>query len=605
MPNVLTQKIILKTEEYSRSLKKIQGDFKSSMKEFKDGLLETSKSFKQNEDQAKQWGKSVGDELKKVGQSFKDNLATGAKAMTLGAGALAFKKGLEDATDMVFDLSEVMSELGSKANVSASQMSKWKDSFSNIASKVGTNAASIAKSFDMMYNSVGDKDELMNIISLNSQAAVLGRTDPAKMTANLMSAMEKQGKKPTLENAKEFYGASDVLRRKGAGVGNLDKTTELLSGIDTRQTGMNIRQIANLMAAATKTVGGENGADAIKGLLSSTLTNKAQIAVALGLNYDTKTNQIDASGVGGKQFKDRIQGMGSAKMDIMQQLGLSENQAKAFADIAESTDTFGAALKDAASDTKDFQQSAKEGSKNLKVSYEKMMSGITGMFTKAANFLHLDDVAGNTMETIGNNPVAAGAAIVGGGLLTGALIKSLGAGIMGKIPGLGTATELTKSVGIGNALKAAGVTPVYVVNASDIGGNSSMTGKGITDLLGGSLPGEAAKKLPFMTKLGSLLGGAVGIGQTGVGTLAAGGLGGAATIGGGVVAAGAVGYGIGSLINEGTSAIGDKFDIPSLGVAIYDLIDKLQNQKIEVDSKDPQFSARPKANDNQKDGRSQ
>jgi hypothetical protein len=267
---------------------------------------------------------------------------------------------------------------------------------------------------------------------------------------------------------------------------------------------MSVRQIANLMSAGSQAAGGASGADAIKSLTAKNLNDAPGVAAALGLNLD-KDNNIDISSIGKKGFLSHLKGMNDKEAStLLTGLNISQKDASAFIEMAKHSDKFSQALDQATHDTKTFSQSAEESKDNLDNAYKGMINGITEMFTKGAKALGLEGLAKGGMKAIGDNPLVAGGAMLGSAALAGILIKSLGGGrgILGKIPGLGFLKDqagLASGVAKGKALQAGtGVTPVYVTNASEIGGG------GDSGLPGGAaglsmMGGFASKLLPLLT----------------------------------------------------------------------------------------------------------
>jgi hypothetical protein len=597
----IVQKIILKVEEFSASLKKATADTKTATDDMNKAMTGNSKVLSQNEEQVKKWGKSVGDELSKVGEKFVDNLKTGAKAMTLDAGRDAIKQAGRDAVGMAFHFSKAFAEIKSRSNASSADLEKWQRSLMQTSANVGANMDSMAESFKDMFSSVSNPDELLKIMDSVGKAAAMGDGDTTKVSNNVMGALKGQGKEVNKTNVDEYLHSADVLRRHSQ-FGSMDESMGAMSSMNQAEvgrSGLSQRELANAMAAMTATSDKTKGVAGLSALMHANdngLTEGSVLASILGTGHSLsgKDGKFDISKLQGKYGNLLKMGGGTDKgaMEVFKKVsGLSGNEAEGIVMAMKNSDKLGKELASAANDTKTFAKSAEEGADNLEQSYKKFENGlilgvtdILGGFQKPLKALLSGDIGG-AISGSGSALSQAGSgimnhkALVAGAIGTTAIAGSLITSLIGKIGGpASTAVGVAK----GKALQAAGVQPVFVVNASEIGGG------------GGGL-GAAAGGMGFMGKLG-LVGGA-----------------------------GALGYAAGSALEEystehgSKNKYGQKSSFAEKGLAkllpewaggmtkeqYHDSYDEAKPQKVEVEIKleADGFSARPTSKGMNRDGR--
>jgi hypothetical protein len=536
--------------------------------------------------------------LKSAGRNFRDNLVAGGKLLTLDAGIRAFHHASNEAVAMSFSFSKAFAEIKSKSNASQTELSKWQSSLKDISVKTTANVDSMAESFNMLFNEVGNKDELLNIMESVGNAAAMGNGNAAAVAAQVQSAMHNEGKAMTKGNVEEYLNSANILRRHGVGIEHMENANEALAGINTKGTGLDSRTIANLMAAATQTAGSKAGTEAIKTLITSDLEKAVMLSSTLGLSRN-KSGQLDLSSLGSADFSKKVLGLGNTdqmrKYVLKSITGASDEAAQALLDIAHKTDKFGTELRKAASDTETFQKSAEKAKDNLESTYKGMINAIIRDISKLLQ--PLETPLKSVMKTVTESPTAMGAAAVGTVAIGGALLRSiLKSGALGKVLGgagmeASNAASLTKNVGIGQALKQLGVQPVYVVNAQEIGQNMSMTPDAIKDLLGNKGPGDVAST-------GAKVGGGALLSRL-------------------AMAAGAAGVllSMGNSDEDESSGRGQKAmlkrqrddermrDFGNTGPVPYK--PEPMTIKLELDSKDPGYLLRPKATDNVRDARVQ
>ena len=613
----LTQTLKLDNKEFIGPLTQARAAAKSATDEINKDLTNNSKSFQQNEAQVKKWGGTITSELQKASRAALENLKTGAKAMTLGAGEALIRKSASNMIEDAVESSKKLAEIASKFNASKTQVESWNDSIKKAAINTKTSIGQMTDVLSEFSDSVDDPSKVFKYMESIGQATLMNGGNSKGVTDFLKKDVVAHGKDMNTVGRGDIddsLGAANLLMRTGKGFTHQADAMAAISGLDSnavRSSGLNPKQIASILAGASKSgVSGEASMAGVHGLLGEiTKGDRSVFARVLGIgSLKDKDGKLDLSNLG--KANARLDNLGgdedSRKSRLGELAGMSDKEAEGVFAFIRQNKAFSDAMGVAEKDTKTFSESFKQASNNLKDNMQglqtKVEAGLDDIFKGFKEPLN-DLIQGNVGKAAGGLGHGLGQAAIGmkdhPALVAGAFATVLGGGalITGLLSKLGGGGALGAGVAKGKMLEQAGVTPVYVVNFAEMGGGGGTAGGGLT-----------SKALPFLKKMGSLMGMAGttlgAIGTSSVGALAGTGAAGLATIGGGVAAAGAVGYGTGLIINEVTSAIGNKFDIPSLGEAIYDLIDKLQTQKVELKITKPKgFAVEPNADDNQTDAR--
>lgn len=185
--------------------------------------------------------------------------------------------------------------------------------------------------------------------------------------------------------------------------------------------------------------------------------------------------------------------------------------------------------------TKNADDQASRLKNTLREAAESFARPINDAFARGTRFL-LDSKAQGGMGLSGGQ-IAGGAAVGAAGLYAASrLLPPLMRSIAGRFGGVGA------GVATGKALEAAaGITPVYVTNWSEMGGTS---GVGLVGVGGAAAGGAAAVGL--LAKLRNVAGVAALLGHAPLGVTAGAGAAGVGALAAGVGVAGAAGYGVGS-----------------------------------------------------------
>lgn len=645
MAKQIDQKVTLDVKDYVKNVKEANTAAQVATDDTSKKLLENSKAFAQNEKQVKTWSQTMQSEFTKFKKSFTDNLATGAKAVTLDAGFKAMHKAAGDAISMAADADEKFAELKSRISGTDDQMQKYRNTINKTAVDTKTNLASMEDAFISLSDSA-DPAQIQKFMESIGNATLLAHGNQSSVTDFVKKSLTEQGKDFNQENVEGTLTAADMLRRKGRGFQTMESAMGALGGLDQqgiKASGLSEKNIAAMIAGASKSMSAAQATAGIGAILEANKNGIQQGSVLAGvLGASGKdalrgsNGQLDISKIANGGSYQRLMSMGhgdeSKAMEIFRSIsGMGPEASDALFKMIKNFKDFNSTMVDANADTKKLSTSAEQASDNVKAMYQQMQDKLVIGFEDIFNPLkgplksilggHPVDALGGMSGAIAGSlkgmmehPMLTGGAVLGTAA-GGMLIKSLFGKMLGN-GGLGEVAGLAKGVGIGSALKQMGVTPVYVVNAAEIGTGQTMIPSAIKDLLGGGTAGEGAAgtigKLGRAGKFMKFLGPLLSVAAEGAQTyseysqsdseqskkdaLMRGGAGIAGSLGG-MYAGAALGTmvfpGVGTVIG---GAVGG-------AIGSWGAREGAQKVLVEIHSTDGRFDAKPKATDNPRDAR--
>jgi hypothetical protein len=628
MANDIKQKITIDNKEYIKGIHDGKEALNDATTNANKQLTENSKVFAQNEKQVKTWSQTMQEEFKKFKKSFTENLATGAKAITLDAGVHALHKSAEDAVEMMADADQKFAEFKSRVSASDDQLKKWKDSIARTAIDTKTNLASMEDAF-MSLSDSADPEQITKFMKQIGDATLLAHGNQGAVTDFVKGSLTGQGKEFNQENVEGALTAADVLRRKGRGFGTMEQSMSALGGLDQqsiKSSGLSEKNIAALLAGASRSMSAGQASAGIGALLEANKNGLQQGSVLAGIvgasgrhALSGANGQLDVSKLANQGSFNRLMAMGGGDekkaMEVFRAIsGMGPEASDALFKMIKNFKDFNSTVADANADQKKLGTSAEQAGDNIKAMYQQMQDKLVVGFEDI-----FDPIKGPLKALLGGHPGDAAMGIpgaisgalkgamehpllVGGALLGTAAGGMLLKGVLGKVMGGGGgAVELAKGTAIGKALQAAGITPVYVVNHAEIGHDAQMTPSAISGMFGGGAAGGLGGAAGKLGRAGTFLKGA-----------------------GGVFAAAEVGMAIGGVINDIDAAhssknkFGQDFSplekglakvIPEWagGMTKQQYKDNYTEQKVivEIHSTDGRFDAKPKASDNPTDGKVQ
>jgi hypothetical protein len=491
------------------------------------------KSIKKFEEAAENGTNRVTSFFRNLGQRVREDLKTAFDATGVLAGA-KFAKDLGEGVKQVFEMERAFSRLNARLGLSNSEMLNFKKNLGSKVAATGQKLEDVLPGVETASAKGGVKDskQLANIGESLAKVKAATGEDVEGLSESVVEILKKQNIKVTDKSFKDTVDAVQGTRTAGAfkTSGDAANAIQDLSPYG-KQMGLGTREMGGLAAMASKS--GDSGQGILKQLMEqgSTAGGKTKLNALFGQNVFGKNGKLDASAIGkidtgrfGEYSQQTmsestgIQGANGADLKRFVESfheGLGEYN-KVISGSNETAAQFDIATDNMASKIDRFKEQSKEAAREIGESVSQMGKDLLN-----GHFSSLGKDAKNVGSSLWENKgtVGAGLGITAGvGMLAGGGINRL----LKKIPGGG----LLGGAVAGEAAKAAGITPVYVTNISEMGG-----GAGALSKFGG-----AAGKL-----------GAIG----------------------GVVGAAAIGYEIGSAIMQ--TEYGEKLSSSLAGTA-YDAI---------------------------------
>ena len=610
--NLVEQIVRLNIRQYIEAINQMRAQTKGVLGDNDKATHKSGRAMNDFLNDVKKTTSGAQKEFKNLAKNMANDLAVGAKGLALLGATSGIKAAAKTAVSVGLDFGKAFSALAARANLSEQKVKSLRKELLALGS-TGADLGSLAGALDSIYGATGDIDKARSVMDPIAKAAAMGDGDATKVADFVKNRLAAQGKDINQGNTEELLQSLVQAQRHGD-FKSLDDAMSSMSGLAGNiqgRVGISDRQYAAMMAGASRT-----GTD-------------TETAMA-GLNALIKASADDFSGdkifggvFGSGSLKDskgnfdptkletafkNIEKLGDSESQriwqLKEMLGLSDQEAQGTYNLIKNYGAFNSTMQETIEDQKSFNDSFRDATDNLdntlKSLTNKMVSGFTDIFGPLERPI-TSLLRGNIGTALKQTPAALDGAVdgimdnkmlVAGSLLAtvagGKLLKGLGGAIMGNKGAAG----LASGTAMGMALKQAGVTPVYVVNAQDMRSDSMTTPGAITDLLGGGkVPGAAKAAGGLLARLAPMAGSAA---------LVAG--------------AGYAGYKVGEkvinpLIDEHTQG---KTEEGFEGNAIERLIFKIdkmlggesakaimaaQKIQVEIDSKDPGFMGRPKSTD--------
>jgi hypothetical protein len=617
--NEVSQIVRLNGTQYRSELGRLQSETRSNLQKINKDLVDSGNGFRDFTNFVKKQTSSMIGSIEDAGKAFAKNLGRGALAGGTLMGIEAMRDGMREAVRTGLSFDDALARVASRADLTTRQVSKLKQEFFELG-KTGARLETIPAAFDAIYGATGNVDQSRAVMEPIAKAAAMGNGDAGQIAEFVKDRLKGEGKDINHGNVQELL-QSLVLAQRGGEFNSLQDAMEGMSGINAgaqHRAGLSDREMAGILAGSTRAgadkATGVSAAQALVHMSQQGFGGSAALAGMLGVGSFMSSGKFDSSRLTQASANLRKSGRSdSESIALFQGAGLSEQESTGLLAILKNVEKFQAGIKKVATDTKTFDQTFEEVTDTLSHRLEELknttVQGFSDIFGPLMGVAK-KAASGNLTGAITDLPRATGQMIGGAAshpiLTSGALLGTAAGGAILKRFGLGgEAAEMGAGIAKGKALQAgAGVTPVYVVNFGEVGkaagGDSGSDGfmKKMEELAMGT--GGIAGKSGGAGKLASLLG-VVGKG---------------AAVAGGAVGAGALGYALGSGVND---VIDEKTQGKTSegfeGNAVERLIFKLDKMlggdnakrlmevKVEVDSKDPAYMARPKKTDNARDPR--
>jgi hypothetical protein len=397
----VTQTLKLDAKEFIGPLNEVRSATKSMTDDVGKNLNHNSQAFLQNETQVKKWGSTVSNELKKAGHAALENLKTGAKALTLGAGSALIKTSASAAIDDAVESSQKLAEVRARFSASTAQVEKWSDAINKAAVNSKTSISAMTNVLSELADSVDDPSKIIEFMDSIGQATSMNGGNSKGVTDFLKKDITGQGKDFNKENVDASLEAANLLQRNGKGFTHEADAMAAINSLDSnavKSSGLNPKQIASLLAGASKSgVGGDVAVAGVQGLLGEiTKGDQSIFSSLLGIgSLKDKDGKLNLSNLGkGNAALDSLGNDEDSRRKRFGEIsGMGDKEAQgAFAFIRQNQ-AFGEAMAKAEKDTKSFSTSFKEASNNLK-------DNMQGLQTKIE--VGLDDIFKGFKEPLNN-----------------------------------------------------------------------------------------------------------------------------------------------------------------------------------------------------------
>ena len=496
------------------ALNEMAENAKGLAKDIEDSLgKDAAKSVGKLEDAAEKGTAKIQAHFRNLGQRVKEDLKTAFDATKILTG-LKFAKELGEGIKEVFDMERAFDKLNTRLQMTAKQLSDFKRELGKKVAGTGQKMEDILPGVETAASrgNIKSPEQLASIAETLGQAKAATGEATEGLSETIVEILKNQGKAINATTFKQTMDALQATRVSGAfssateAGGAIQKITDVIRPEELKKMGLGTRELGGMAAMASKS--GAGGTDVLKHILETAQQagGKEQLNAIFGTQLfkggklDTSAfSKINKQGLG--QFSEQAMGSatGVGQAELSRWIDAMKSNMQDFDKVTkgsnETADQFKLATDSLASGVDRFRQKTIEAGRE-----------VGGSLSRAASEL----LKGN----VGAAASAVGEALQGAhenkGIIAGAAAMTAGAGILlgGGIKGLmGKGGGLAAGVAKGELAKQAGIQPVYVTNAGEIGGSAA-------DKLGkfGGFAGKAA----------GLAKGALGAGMAFEGGMAAG-----------------------------------------------------------------------------------
>lgn len=494
MPNEVTLsvrtqllKIVEELDKIGEKSREVSSNLKDAGKTVGDNLTEQSKKTTTWLQELSNVGRRVGDSLK---DDFKALISLNALSQSMKLSS-QFGGTIKE----TLELENVVKKLGASLGIAAKDSANFQVMMTKGLGEIGASSEEAAESLKGLRGTgIQGASNILGVSKMGVQLSSLGmeRGKSGEITGSIAEILRAQGKEITTKNAgdigKAVTKAMDVTGKSASDILGMMKETfsHMAPEMKKKTTAAGLSQMA-----IAETVGGPGASAALKKFLTQgSITNMALKSQGFGKIF-TKEGGIDLEGL--KQFSKESKRIAGDIRQSAQTYGLQEDEAQGLSNLLERTDQLGEALKKLSTASDDYAGKFQDNmslSESFAASLNKVKGIFAGPLTTATEGM-TKLLSGASHSTAGAIGVVAGTGIMA------AMMARSGLGGIGKAMGMG---GVAKGAIGGMIAKQAGATPVYVVNAGDIGGGSGALGA----MAGGTgMMGKAGKFLGAAGMIGS------------------------------------------------------------------------------------------------------
>jgi hypothetical protein len=488
--------------------KVLQGvnDISEAVKKLSDVLdttlgKEAPKSVHKMEEAVEKGSNTIASQFRNLGQRIREDLKTAFDVGKLFAGfklAETLGQGIKE----VFNLEKAFDRLNTRLQLTGKNYQDFKANIGKAVASTGQKLEDIFPGVEIAASkgNVKSPEELALIAkSLGQVKAATGENTEA-LTESIVEILKTQGKKVTGQSFKEVLDTLQGTRVTGAfhtageAGGAIGAITKGLSPEQLKKMGLGTRELGGLAAQASRA--GEGGPEILQHILQmATQAGGKNLINSIFGTQLFKGDKLDVNAFS----KINKQQYGKYSEQVLSQVTGADQ-----AGLARFLDK----MKESTGDFKKVTQGSNETATQFKLATDNLASGIDKFKQRTINATRTigEDLAeaahellkGNLKGAIQDVRHGAGSFMDNKGALLGATGLAAGSALL-----MGGGLKGLMKGGLGGSLaKAAGVEPVYVVNAMEIGAASSLGLMGKMGLFGlaagsGLMAGSALANSPM------------------------------------------------------------------------------------------------------------
>lgn len=493
-------KLNLDPTQILQSLNSVEEQIKTLSQVIEEQLGKNApKSINKMEKAAEEGSSKIASYFKNLGTRIKEDLKTAFALTELQAG-LKLAEHLGAGVKEVFNLERAFDKLNTRLQLTGKTFQDFKKTVGSVVATTGQKLEDVFPGIETAAakGNVKSPEELAAIgKALGQVRAATGESTEA-LAGSVVEILKTQGKRVTAQTFQQTLDALQATRVTGAfktageaGSAIQGVTKEVRPG-ELKAMGLGTRELGGLAAAVSKS--GEAGTQILNAILerAQKAGGKAEINALLGPIF--KGEKLDVSALQGLNK----QHLGKFGMEIAaESLGSSQADLARFVDV----------MKTGMTDYKKVTSGSNETATQFKTATNNLASGIDqykqtlvnttrsigdALSSAAHEFLGFKGKAGwSDIKTAGSAAWENKGALAGAAGITAATALLMGGGLgslMKKMPGGKVLGGMAGGLAGGELAKAAGATPVYVVNAAEIrggmGGGMAVGGIGAMGKLG-------------------------------------------------------------------------------------------------------------------------
>jgi len=496
------KKIIEELEAISNAHKEVQDEFKKTGEDVGKNITDSTKKTGNALSSMGERARSISGQIVR---DFKALLSI--EALT---GGLKLSEQFKGSVKETIALSDAIRRLGPVFGMTQRQAESFQSKVASAMGEIGASSEEAANALGgLAQTPVKDEKQLIEYsktaVKLGSIGGTPGRSgEIGKGLSDLVIA--RGGNPKDINQMKKV--SDEVLKIMNATGQNAIQVQSSLSGLyasaNSEFKPMLEKGGAASMAAA-EFYGGPNASAFLQRYVKSDTTERARFQAQGTGNIIDKSGRLNLKAFEGILAQAKKVGyQGNAEHGLKGMFGLSDEEAKGFMRLSEALKNNKTAIEAARTAVTDINKQYLD-TMSFGDAFRSKINRVKGLFSDFLSALGIDSITQKVTNMMAQDTSGAGAvaSVAGGGILAAVLASGGLKGIGNALGGLG---GLAGGAAKGKLMQeTTGATPVYVVNASEIGGGGGALG---------GLAGAAQGGKGLMGKLGTL-GAAAGAGYLG------------------------------------------------------------------------------------------